>query len=220
MEYEKAKPHLIAYIDILGTSEMLASQDYDKFYKAVQDAYQCWIAISKLENTIKVKTFSDNIVFAHPFEDETKEEKFIKIRDFLNMVYIFQDNLLMENGMLVRGGICIGDLILNDVLVLGPGLIEAYFLESHIATYPRIVVSDAFYKTAQSLIPEKILELLIQTDMDGVKCINFLMERTAEKAMKIADFCDKKIVEQMNKLNPNLKAIQKYAWLKTLVKDR
>ena len=57
MEYEKAKPHLIAYIDILGTSEMLASQDYDKFYKAVQDAYQCWIAISKLENTIKVKTF-------------------------------------------------------------------------------------------------------------------------------------------------------------------
>ena len=215
MEYEKAKPHLIAYIDILGTSEMLASQNYGKFYRAVQDAYQCWITSYKGKNVIKVKTYADNIVFAYPFENDPQ-----KIRDFLNMIYIFQDDLLVKNGMLVRGGVCIGDLILNDALVLGPGLLEAYYLESHIAIYPRIVVSDAFYKAAKSLIPETILELLIQTDVDGAKCINFLMEHSPEKEKKIAALCDKKIAEQQNKSKPDLKAIQKYVWLKTLVENR
>jgi hypothetical protein len=51
---------------------------------------------------------------------------------------------LASQGVLVRGGICLGDLIVtvgND-LVFGPALVRSYKLESQYAIYPRIIIDQ------------------------------------------------------------------------------
>ena len=44
--------------------------------------------------------------------------------------------------MLIRGSITIGDLIHDEHILMGPTMIEAYKMESEVALYPRIIVSD------------------------------------------------------------------------------
>jgi len=54
---------------------------------------------------------------------------------------------LMEKGILLRGGLTIGNIIHDDKgTVFGQGLIDAYKLESHSAKFPRIILSDKLIK--------------------------------------------------------------------------
>ena len=48
------------------------------------------------------------------------------------------------NGFLFRGGVTVGDLVHEDEAVFGPGLNRAYYLESKIAMYPRIVLDPLY----------------------------------------------------------------------------
>jgi hypothetical protein len=47
---------------------------------------------------------------------------------------------LMEHGILVRGGLTIGEMYWQNDLVFGPGLVRAYELEKDLARFPRIVI--------------------------------------------------------------------------------
>ena len=47
---------------------------------------------------------------------------------------------LFANGILVRGGMTIGDIYWDDNEVFGPALVHAYDLERNLAHYPRIVI--------------------------------------------------------------------------------
>ena len=47
-------------------------------------------------------------------------------------------------GWLLRGGISIGQLLIDDVMVWGETLLKSYYLEDKIANYPRII-SDIHY---------------------------------------------------------------------------
>jgi hypothetical protein len=50
---------------------------------------------------------------------------------------------LISEGVFIRGGITIGELIHQDSgIIMGPALIDAYELEKNCAIYPRIVLSD------------------------------------------------------------------------------
>ncbi len=58
-----------------------------------------------------------------------------------NLSYI--GAVLLEKGILFRGGMTIGNIIHNDNgTVFGQDLIDAYQLESKSAKYPRIILSD------------------------------------------------------------------------------
>lgn len=41
---------------------------------------------------------------------------------------------------LLRGGISIGQLFIDDVMVWGEALLNAYYLEDKVANYPRIII--------------------------------------------------------------------------------
>ncbi len=58
----------------------------------------------------------------------------------INLAYI--GALLIEKGILFRGGLTIGNIIHNENgTVFGQALIDAYQLETKSAKYPRIVLS-------------------------------------------------------------------------------
>lgn len=47
---------------------------------------------------------------------------------------------LLQNGLLIRGGVCIGSLFHKKDIVYGPGLVKAHKMESCDALFPRIIL--------------------------------------------------------------------------------
>lgn len=84
------------------------------------------------------KTFTDNIAIGCPiFEDAESEMGII----FWNLAWLQYE--FARRGLFLRGGLSIGLLYLDDELVFGKGLLEAYKAESEAARDPRIVLSES-----------------------------------------------------------------------------
>lgn len=52
-----------------------------------------------------------------------------------------QFHALMQFDFWLRGGITIGELFIDNAVVWGTSLIEAYAIENNLANYPRVIVS-------------------------------------------------------------------------------
>lgn len=160
MNYEN---RLIAFIDILGFKEIVKQSETDSskvdLIYSVLDYLKDW-EVSKswdlrlieieedaqkkgIENfDIRGKTnstsFSDSIVVSVKVDENVNEMTSTLI---VNLAYI--GAILLEKGILFRGGLTIGNVIHNENgTVFGQGLIDAYKLESNSAKYPRIILSD------------------------------------------------------------------------------
>lgn len=95
-----------------------------------------------ISNNIEITCFSDFIVIS---SEVVKENINVIFSTLVTQVAYISKELLLRN-ILVRGGVAIGDLYHKDNIVFGQGLIEAYRIESEIAEYPRIVLSDKLIK--------------------------------------------------------------------------
>ena len=125
-----------------------------------------------------------------------------------------QFHALFQFDFWLRGGVTIGELFIDDTVVWGPGLVEAYNIESKVANYPRVIVSkDVLF--AYNNCERKSLNLyaFIKEDIDGLWYIDYyiaapnirLIPQIAEiLAEKAKDFLDK-----------DDKTKQKYNWVIT-----
>ncbi|MGH2612804.1 MAG: hypothetical protein ACRDFB_07115, partial [Rhabdochlamydiaceae bacterium] len=57
---------------------------------------------------------------------------------------------LINHGILLRGGITIGDVYIDKQTIFGPAFIAAYDIESKLANYPRIVISPELIREMKS----------------------------------------------------------------------
>lgn len=203
----QTKKHVIAYLDILGAQKLMVSDENISFLGVLQNEYE---QITNLPNvlkhipqfeSIKVKIFSDNIIIASELTGNkvTNKEKLNKI---LQMVSYLQFDLLPKK-LLLRGGITIGDLFINDIFVYGKALIDAYKLESTMAIYPRVITSNAI----ASLNKE---ESIIR-DFDGEWFVNFYFGILGPGLYIDASTWIKKIIEECPKKDK--KILQKIKWL-------
>ena len=84
------------------------------------------------------------------------------------------------NGALIRRAVVRGQLYDDGSIVFGPGLIEAYKLESETAFYPRVVVSRAVCEESNSIHCETdgrdpvLLSQRLRLDADGLNFIDWL----------------------------------------------
>jgi hypothetical protein len=85
----------------------------------------------KKDLEVRASTFSDNMVVTQAPSEKTQ----MLMQDLANV----QLGAAI-NGFLIRGGITVGNIVHDSEVVFGPGLNRAYFLESEIAKYPRIVL--------------------------------------------------------------------------------
>ena len=77
-------------------------------------------------NTIddfEIKVFSDNILIALKIKKGMLARQIFSI---INIVSLLQFEALFQFGFPLRGGITIGELYIDDSVVWGTGLIEAY----------------------------------------------------------------------------------------------
>ena len=84
------------------------------------------------------KAFTDNIVLGYPVTDDGESE----MGQLFDRLGFFQLEMI-RHGYFVRGALAIGDLYIDDDIVFGDGLIEAYDGENRLARDPRIVLTSS-----------------------------------------------------------------------------
>jgi hypothetical protein len=247
VEYKKC---FIAFLDILGfKSKVIESRDrVDKLRILIDSLKICGRFSSGGKNAgdtsgslrtidIRSRFFSDTIVFFLQTNEDDIAQLFLVIR--------YLQDRLWEKGICLRGAITIGDMYwpsVNNDITVGPGLIEAYELETEVAIYPRIIVSEKLFsyinsRQIQSYPFGQIEELknFIRQDKDGVRFLDLLdrdvtrihsetLQRTDDgnySIFWIEDYGSKhqdvlktvKDIIRKNRRSKDMKKQQKYNWL-------
>nr|WP_280971281.1 hypothetical protein [Cupriavidus gilardii]WDE72542.1 hypothetical protein [Cupriavidus gilardii] len=135
-----------AFLDVLGFSARIADSYRDETHNELLERFHGILAryIATLRETrdeysmLYHKSFTDNVVLAHPRYSSDMEAEFGAILEAISQ-YQLQMAL---NGFFVRGGLAVGRLFIDDNSAYGEALIEAYRLESTIATNPIVVLCD------------------------------------------------------------------------------
>ncbi|MBW7843824.1 MAG: hypothetical protein H3C40_13970 [Ignavibacterium sp.] len=164
LTYER---RLIAFIDILGFKDIVKQSETDftkieliysvleylkdwektekwdlKFLEIEEDAQKKGVSNFDLRGKTNTTSFSDSIVVSVQVDNNVNEMVSTLI---VNLAYI--GTVLLEKGILFRGGLTIGNLIhIDNGTVFGQGLIDAYMLETRSAKFPRIILSDKLLK--------------------------------------------------------------------------
>ena len=123
----------------------------------------------------------------------------------------------LQNGLLTRGCLTVGDIYHNQNTWFGPGIIDAYEHESKIAIYPRVILSkSAFEYFENEIITDKNSSFI--RDSDGFFYVNYIA--WVHKEFN-SDFCDAHctlreiIVKNLESLRSQKmhKELQKWEWL-------
>ena len=163
----KVTRHVVSFLDILGYKDIVKDERkmdglLDAMLDAVKtasDAAERLIEKNKANygegntkiDTLKHRAFSDNIVISCELYEEPKDEfehrvNGVAIGTVLMIQAHIQTRLLIEHGLLSRGGATIGDYYIDENFVFGSGLVDAFELENN-AEYPRILVDELLMNT-------------------------------------------------------------------------
>jgi len=237
VELEEYEKRVVVFIDILGFREHIKQTTEDNGYFIKLRNCLNFIANLKIENDNEKKknpenkreitVFSDSIVISYSTEFEGSVFWLL-----LDVVHIQLE--MMKMGILMRGGLTVGNLCHNDNIVYGPAMIEAYELESKAAIYPRVVVNEEVFNIAAQIATafandgkithtaatDEVQEMkeMCCKDRDGHWFINFLsqslevnsVDNYFEALATLKNLISQEI--EKNKLKPSI--FLKYEWLK------
>ncbi len=227
MKYED---RIVAFIDILGFANIIkgtihsdaALSDLVSTLNYVQGYFQRVRQNYKDPKILQLTQFSDTLVMS------------VSMKDSAEMISIFrhlknlQINLIHKN-LLLRGGIVKGLLVHNEDLVVGPGIINAYKLESKCALHPRIIIDPKVMwqyvrsngvnqkVRLKSFLPQGVFNM----ETDGTYYVDYFNE--------VEDFLENGISKEdhFNKLcslaagsldNDDISVRVKYLWMREKIK--
>jgi hypothetical protein len=177
---------IVTYIDILGFKNFVESSASDvtvrvgilqaltKFKQEIDNNYSI-ITVEGEEDTqpskkFDVRNFSDSVLRFRRLDGEVNIGQAVS-HEVVD-ICLAQASLL-EHGVLLRGGMAIGELSFNCKHVYGPALLKAVDLEKRIAIYPRIVADDQIHQHFSAAANRG--EPFIDTDFDGTPFLNYLV---------------------------------------------
>lgn len=181
---------LIAFIDILGFREIVDA--------TAEGRSTAGPRLSQLLTTLRtmrdaqndearrgdkqVTHFSDSLVVSY------RADATSGVFDLLLDLYFIVVEAL-HTGVLMRGGIAMGELIHTPEVLVGPAMVKAYELESKRAGGPRVVVDEAGYQAliAQARVSpaphhdgateSRYVEKLLRRDADGYYYLDYISFR-------------------------------------------
>jgi len=136
----------VAFIDILGFREIIKRSETDsRLYETLVKTLSEIHAREPIEGEETVdfqfQTFSDSIVISSASSK-------MGLAHLLRAICTLTLELMQES-LLIRGGIAKGKLYHEKGVMFGPAVIEAYEIEKTIAKYPRVILSKQTYKDSQ-----------------------------------------------------------------------
>jgi len=223
---------IIAFLDILGFSDKVKQSVSSDFVRAnieeiLKTFNRAMVNPEFLNGNIndklarKVTSFSDNVVISYSNRCSLLEA----IYD-IGRIQV----LAMEMGFLLRGGITIGELRHTQEVLFGPGMNEAYKLESKVAIYPRVILTNETIDKA-TLHPffvvdsiendrKLIKHIYCKKDTDGLYYIDYLSDDLMEGDLSVILLYHRKlqkVSEDYHGGEPGV--IQKYDWLKSKIEE-
>ena len=174
----KTDTYIVAYIDLLGMTSIIKS-DTEKQKAAMNKLHNLYTFSMQLtkemqmegNKEVQFKIFSDNIIITKRLSLQNKERT-KDIKCLFACAAHFQELAASASvGWMLRGGITTGQLFIDEVMVWGEALVKAYFLESKVAVYPRIIV-DA--NVLCEIKDDKVLCGYLRKDFDGLTFLNYL----------------------------------------------
>lgn len=224
---ERYSKRVVVFMDILGFKNIVGNaNEKDKLFKVMN--YLKWLSrdnykgpLSEYDIGKELTVFSDSIVISYDVNSLKGSVFYI----LLDIIHIQLD--LAFKGVIVRGGVSIGDLYHEKEIIFGPAMIKAYQLESLKAKYPRIIVDKDVIKYAY-LHPspqntskqekEYVLNLLAK-DKDGYFFTDFLNQ---EQELDDPEDIKLIIVKLKDMINEGLKheeIREKYKWLESYLNE-
>ena len=166
---------VVTFLDILGFRELVAGsppeevdrklQALERFTKPQEDVGDDIAA----EMEPKALQFSDTIVRVRRVETAANLRYPVGLvfHELLDLLHA-QAELIQER-VLLRGGVSIGQIRMSGARLFGPGLISAYDLESRYAIYPRIVVAPALIGELKSNRLLRALHHAVEDEAESVR---------------------------------------------------
>lgn len=218
-----------AYVDVLGFSEKIKQNDliyFNKYLQILNDELKHIEQTHDLSGkgglkSFELKIFTDNFVFGHPWFDQFGESELGNIFEVLSHIQF----TFAKSDIFIRGAITMSDLYMDENIVLGPALVDAYTLESKKAVSPRIILSDGVVEVvdkhvryyADQMSSPQYHQYLI--DLDGTYFVNYLFilfyDATPSNAKLTEELNAHKapIIQNLIIHKNNFKLFEKYAWL-------
>lgn len=208
----KTDTYIVAYFDLLGVTSRIKS-DVDKQEVSMNKLHNLYTFSMKLTREIQIKgnkeiqfkIFSDNVIIAKRISEEKKLED---INCLLSCAAYFQELAASESvGWMLRGGITIGQLFIDEVMVWGEALVKAYFLEDKVAIYPRVIIDSNFINEIKD--DRVLLSEYFRKDFDDLIFLNYLNN---------CHFCGKMLMNGFELMKEELggrwdeKMRQKFSW--------
>lgn len=223
--HQKYEDRLVAFIDVLGFSDMVnhTVADVQKLQcltaalKSLYDRFWIWES-DGVYSSFAFTQFSDSIVIS-ALAGTT--DSFEMLQQLLSGIMELVDNY----GILVRGGIARGLLIHDREMVVGPAMIEAYHLESKVAMYPRIIIAKDLKEQIETDLVEYLrshttlkdvpgFNNLFKTDEDGWCYLDYVNPDENFHVLNIEHHL--MVLEQLvqkNLQSTNRSVKEKYLWL-------
>lgn len=183
MNYED---RVVCFLDILGFRSHVAdtikpdgteAKDRTDHLIAAFEGIRDILDIDRSEDREEkeVTQFSDSVVIS--FRANAERGVFYSILDIMWM----QVNLVLR-GILCRGAVARGKFIHTQKVLFGPGMVDAYVLESRAALYPRVILDESIINLgamahARHHLPkheEQSIMSLLEKDSDGMYYINYV----------------------------------------------
>lgn len=184
--HQDYEDRIVAFVDVLGFKDLVDSSKNDvkvlrNITSALSTLYE-WIwkwEADGGDSSFAFTQFSDSVVLSALADTQDSFEMLLQL--MLGIV-----DIAYSNCIIVRGGIARGKLIHDNEMVVGPAMVDAYFLESQIAKYPRIVISEELktefevnlqeYVDSQPNLTEipRFNKIFKQDDVDGLWYMDYI----------------------------------------------
>ena len=180
----------VSSLDILGTQAHTAKQlqsTLELTARAIERAHT-WTDNGAKSKTV-ARWFSDNLALADlvPATVGSGHAGESAVLHLMSIAGVQAE--LACDGLFSRGGVTIGPFFANESFVYGPALVEAYKLESTVATYPRVVVAPSFQRYSIEELKwmggddDDPIRTWLAVDRDGLVFVNYLAAIWNEEAV-------------------------------------
>ena len=224
----KTSEYVVAFIDILGATNAISKQaddSLDLIHKIYENAIETFSQLKTDDFDMpQIKIFSDNIVIAVRYDsNHSKKDAAISVAV---MSAALQANFL-AHGWLTRGGISSGKFFIDDVMVWGPALVDAYKLENSVAYFPRVIIdpklATEFYWTLAATRTNEFASMFsaFHRDSDGMIRVEYIVAEFDNTVRAIFDEYENGFIEkQLSEYKGNTKILQKWLWMDNYIKER
>lgn len=193
-------------------SDAHAQRNLGKLSEALKFAHE--LALLKEKDTpYRVSSFTDNVVLGWPIKTGNALELLLTLEEAAAYQYA-----LTRHGFFVRGGLTCGKHYMDEDMVFGPALIEAYELEHGAAIYPRIVLSGeatAILRRVRQTGLVTGISKAVRRGEDGYVFVNYLVVLLKDRTLAPRELLKHKqsIEHALGRWSANARVWEKYRWL-------